>query len=118
MRTIQDERAAAREDRRRSARTVRHALTAWEAESGPTRITRITRIALIWPYAGVIAGIQPLDSEAIAGIVSQGFQILATVRDHLPYTHVIGAHGGQDYLATLATVWANPAAAPPVPQPA
>jgi hypothetical protein len=124
MRITQDERAAAREDGRTAVRTVRHALAAWETDSGArpgdaraprgraTRITRIPRLALMWPYDGVIAGIWPLDPAAIAGVVAGGYQVLATVRDQPPYTHVIGAHGGQDYLATLATVWTNPAALP------
>src|SRR4051794_37652865 len=80
MRTIQEERAA-RGDGRTVARTVSHALAAWEADSGPTHITRITRLALIWPYAGVIAGIAPLESSAIEGIVAAGVHVLATVRD-------------------------------------
>ena len=120
MRTIYEERAATPEDGRTAVRTVCHAIAAWETDggarsgdarpSGPaTRITRITQLALIWPYDGVIAGIWPLDPAAIAGIVADGYQVLATVRDQPPYTHVIGAHGGQDYLATLVTVWANPA---------
>ncbi len=110
--------------------TAAHALAAWEtdggarpgdgrAPSGPaTRLTRITRLALIGPEAGVIAGVSPVASSAIEGIVANGYQVVAVVRDHPPYTHVIGAHGGQDYLATLATVWANPRTAPPVPRPA
>ncbi|HEU5434060.1 MAG TPA: hypothetical protein VFU81_20490 [Thermomicrobiales bacterium] len=101
-----------------------HALAAWETDGGARpgdarapsgdaiRRTRVTRLALIWPYDGVIAGIWPLDPAAIAGVVAGGYQVLATVRDQPPYTHVIGAHGGQDYLATLATVWTNPAALP------
>jgi hypothetical protein len=119
MRTSQDERPISA--RGADPRTAAHALAAWEtdggarpgdgrAPSGPaTRLTRITRLALIWPYDGVIAGIAPLDSSAIDGIVVDGVHVLAVVRDHPPYTHVIGAPGGQDYLATLATVWANPA---------
>jgi hypothetical protein len=120
MRTIQEERtiSARGADPKTAARTVRHALAAWEADSGPTRITSITRLALIWPYAGVIAGIAPLESSAIEGIVAAGVHVLATVRDQPPYTHVIGAPGGQDYLATLETVWTNPRNAPPVPRPA
>jgi hypothetical protein len=120
MCTIQEERtiSARGADPKTVARTVRHALAAWEADSGPTYVTRITRLALIWPYAGDDAGIRTLDPEAIAGIVAAGVHVLATVRDQPPYTHVIGAHGGQDYLATLETVWTNPRNAPPVPRPA
>jgi hypothetical protein len=103
-----------------TADLVAHALAAWETDGGARlgdgrapsgeaiRLTRVTRLALIWPYAGVIAGIAPLEPDAIEGIVADGYQVLAVVRDQPPYTHVIGVHGGQDYLATLATVWANP----------
>jgi hypothetical protein len=108
-----------------TADLVAHALAAWETDGGARlgddrapsgeaiRLTRVTRLALIWPYAGVIAGIAPLEPDAIEGIVAAGYQVLAVVRDQPPYTHVIGVHGGQDYLATLATVWANPAPARP-----
>ena len=119
MRTSQDERPISA--RGADPRTAAHALAAWEtdggarpgdgrAPSGPaTRLTRITRLAPITPEAGVLAGLAPLAPDAIDGIVAEGFHILAVVRDHPPYTHLIGAHDGQEYLATLATVWANPA---------
>jgi hypothetical protein len=130
MRTSQDERPIAGRagDPTPTAHLVAHALAAWEtdggarpgdarAPSGPaTRITRITRLALIWPYDGVIAGVAPLETSAIAAVVADGFQVLATLRDQPPYTHVIGAPGGQDYLATLVSVWTNPPPArPPAP---
>src|SRR5690349_19018024 len=89
-----------------TADLVAHALAAWETDGGARpgdgrapsgeaiRLTRVTRLALIWPYAGVIAGIAPLEPDAIEGIVAAGFYVLATIRDHPPYTHVIGVHGG------------------------
>ena len=110
-----------------TAHLVSHALAAWETDGGArpgdarapsgraTRITRITRLALIWPDAGEDVGIGPLDPNAIAGIVADGYQVVATVRDHPPYTHVIAAPGGQDYLATLVTVWTISAAGPEIP---
>ena len=129
MRTFQDERPIAGRagDPRPTAHLVAHALAAWETDGGARpgdarapsgdaiRRTRVTRLALIWPYAGVIAGIAPLETSAIAAVVADGFQVLATVRDQPPYTHVIGAPGGQDYLATLVSVWTTPAAGPEIP---
>src|SRR5690242_4868949 len=84
MRTSQDERtiAAHTGDPPPTAHLVAHALAAWEtdggarpgdarAPSGPaTRITRITRLALIGPDAGVIAGVSPLETSAIAAVVA------------------------------------------------
>jgi hypothetical protein len=119
MRTSQDERPIS--GRRADPTTAAHALAAWETDggarpgdarvpSGPaTRRTRVTRLVLIGSETGVIAGVSPLASSAIDDIVANGYQVLTTIRDQPPYTHVIGTPGGQDYLATLETVWANPA---------
>jgi hypothetical protein len=110
----------------KTAAHAAHAIAVWETDGGASPepaasgsgggTIRIIRLALIWPYDAavrVVAGIRPVDEGNIAGIVADGYRVLATVRDHPPYTHIIGARGGQDYLATLATVWANPANALP-----
>ena len=74
---------------------------------------QLTHLALIWPYdprGGVIAGILPLDAAARRSAVAGGYHVVAAVRQHAPYTHIVKA-GGQDYLATLV-----PAAAASPPQ--
>lgn len=74
---------------------------------------QLTDLALIWPYdprGGVIAGILPLDEGARRAVVAGGYHVVAAVRQHALYTHVIAA-GGQDYLANLVP---TAAASPPL----
>lgn len=73
---------------------------------------RLTHLALIWPYdprGGGIGGVLSLDETARRSVVATGYHVVAAVRQHAPYTHVI-ASGGQDYLAKLVP---TAAASPP-----
>jgi hypothetical protein len=68
------------------------------------RPRRIARLALIWPYdqaGGIVGGILPVGDDEVRDVEVAGYRVVAAVRDHPPYTHVVAA-GRQDYLAAFS----------------